>query len=343
MSEFRHDPLYRRWVLTTIDRPRTPKDFGPFEKIPDPGVCPFCEGQEDKTPPEIYAIRDNNIMSPQGWKLRVFGSKYPELVNQQVPLSRSAEGIYDRISAHGVQEIIADHPQHNMPFHRMEHEHLVLLLNTYRLRLEKLFEDGRNRFIMLYRSHGKDAGASVNHPYTQITAVPVIPCLAAAALRSAREHFHIKERCIFCDMIDQEIGSGERIVDENESYVGFVPFASRFPYEIAIYPKVHYHDFNNLDDRMIDLLARILKSCVARIAGLFENVPYNLILHTAPNITQSPRRAGYWSTLEYDWHWYIEIVPRLEGFGSLEFSTGMFVNHVPPESAAESLRAVHSG
>ncbi|MBN2289534.1 MAG: galactose-1-phosphate uridylyltransferase [Candidatus Glassbacteria bacterium] len=337
MAEFRHDPVHRRWVLVTVDRSLAPRDFVIPPRGHDEGICPFCEGQESKTPPEIYALRTGAPDRP-GWKIRVFPNKYPVLDSSSNDLQRKALGQYDWVSGFGSHEIVVDHPRHLMPLHEMGRDHLASLIETYRQRMASLTEEPRYRYFMLFKNHRAQAGASVNHSHTQIISMPVIPRIAAMALSTAREHFHHKERCLFCDLVNLERSDGRRVVAENEHFVCFVPYASRFAFEMAIFPKVHHHDFATMHDDLLGPCAAILEEAVKRLAELFGDPPFNIIFHTAPNPNQASRRANYWGTLKFDWHWHIEIVPRLEKTAGFEWGTGLFINHTPPEDAAAYLR-----
>ena len=193
---------------------------------------------------------------------------------------------------------------------------------------------------MIFKNHGPGSGASVNHQHSQLLAMPIIPRIAAMALATARDHFRAKERCLFCDLIDHELADGRRLVARNEHFICFVPYASRFPFEMTILPLKHHHDFSTMTDDLLEPCAEILSQALERLARLFGNPPFNLVIHTAPNTGQSPRRAGYWSTLQHDWHWQIEVSPRLGTGHGFEWSTGLFINSTPPEDAARFLREV---
>jgi UDPglucose--hexose-1-phosphate uridylyltransferase len=337
MAEFRHDPVHRRWVLVTVDRSLSPRDFEIAPREPDSGVCPFCEGQESKTPPEVFALRTGAPDRP-GWKIRVFPNKYPVLDNRSVKPERKAIGQYDWVSGFGTHEIVVDHPRHLMPLHEMGHDHLVSLIDTYRQRLSTLQEESHNRYLLLFKNHRDQAGASVNHPHTQIISMPVIPRIAAMALSTAREHFHLKERCLFCDLLNQERADGRRIVAENEHFLCFVPYASRFAFEMAVFPKAHHHDFAAITDELLAPCAGILQEAMSKLAALLGDPPFNIIFHTTPNPNQASKRANYWATLKFDWHWHIEIVPKLEKTSGFECGTGLYINHTHPEDAAAFLR-----
>ncbi len=338
MAEFRHDPVHRRWVIVSTDRQRGPGDFNIPARPYDEGVCPFCERQEGRTPTEIYAVREGTPPDKPGWKLRVFPNKYPMLSSDETEIQRGAMGVYDWINGVGAHEIIVEHPQHHVLFHQFSTAHLTEVIRAWRLRLNELSQDNRFRYIMVFKNHGECAGASINHQHSQLIAMPVIPRIAAMALATAREHFHTKERCLFCDLLDQELADGTRVVAQNKHFICYTPYASRFPFEMAILPLAHNHDFTSLGDELLEPAAEIISQAMRRLAALFGDLPFNLTIHTGPNTGQSPRRAGYWSTLRYDWHWQIEIIPRLGTTHGFEWSTGLYINPTPPEKAAECLR-----
>ncbi|MEA1997481.1 MAG: DUF4921 family protein [Gemmatimonadota bacterium] len=343
MAEFRHDPVHRRWVIVTVDRVRGPEDYQVPQRVSDEGLCPFCEGQEAKTPPEIYAVRPEGKPDTSGWKVRVFPNRYPAISGEPDSdsfVERRAYGLYDWASGVGSHDIIVDHPQHHVLFHQMGPDHLAVLLDTYRRRLGELIQDRRFRYVLAYKNHGITAGASVNHQHTQVLAMPVIPRIAAMALASAREHFHLKERCLFCDLLIQEVEEGSRVVAGNEHFICYLPYASRFPFEMCILPRKHNHDFTTIGDELIRPCAEIINEAMNRLAALFGDTPFNITIHTAPNAGQVPKRANYWKTLPHDWHWHIEIIPRLTPVAGFEWGTGMFINHTPPEDAALFLRNV---
>jgi len=337
MAEFRHDPVHRRWIIATVDRSRGPQDFQVPARAPDEGFCPFCAGQESKTPPEIYALRSSSHDRP-GWQVRVFPNKYPALSSDEREIRRGAHGIYDWINGIGAHEIVVEHPQHHVLFHQFSVEHMAEVVRAWRIRLAALMDDHRFRYVMVFKNNGATSGASVNHQHSQIIAMPIIPRIAAMALATAREHFHHKERCLFCDLVDQELADGRRVVARNEHFFCYVPYASRFPFEMLILPLAHQHDFSLLPDELVPPLAQILSETMRRLATLFGDLPFNLTIHTAPNTDQSPRRSGYWSTISFDWHWQVEIIPRLSPVHGFEWGTGLFINPTPAEEAARYLR-----
>jgi len=340
MSELRHDPVQKRWVIIAIERGSRPSDF---KRAPEQkrkvSACPFCYGNEDKTPPEIFAIRpcDTKPNSP-GWKLRVIPNKFPAL-KVEGNLDRRGLGIYDIMQGVGAHEVIIETPDHDAHLGEMPIEEVFQIVKMYRDRIADLHADKRLRYVLIFKNYGKIAGASLAHPHSQIIATPVTPITVAAELDSAREHYLHKERCLFCDIISQEKALGERIVLETEKFIAFCPFASRFPFEMWLLPKQHSHDYAQMSDDDLEAFAEALKILLHKLRVSLEDPPYNFVLHTCPNYTVTrPGREHYWSTLPYDWHWHLEIIPRLTKMAGFEWGTGFYINPTPPELAADFLR-----
>lgn len=303
-------------------------------------VCPFCEGNEDKTPPEIFAIRERGgVRNGPGWSVRVIPNKFPAL-GIEGNVDRRAIGIFDAMNGVGAHEVIIETPEHHLNLSELPIEHLQLVLSAYQERIRDLVKDGRLRYILIFKNYGVTAGASLSHPHTQLIATPVTPRTVAMEFESAREHYRAKERCLFCDIINQEVVSGDRVVSMDEHYVVLTPFASRFPFETFIAPRQHQHDFTLASRQQLASLAQTLRSTLARLKASLNDPPYNFVFHTAPNTEMFPRRPGYWQTLEFDFHWHIEIIPRLTRVAGFEWGTGFYINPAPPEEAAEYLRNV---
>ena len=218
MSELRHDPISRRWVIIATERSRRPSDFLlPKEPAPKVAFCPFCPGNEDKTPTEIAAIRpDGSAPDTPGWEVRVIPNKYPALMIEG-DLERRAVGMFDRMRGIGAHEVVIETPEHGCHVAEMDPAHLERVLGLYQERLRDLKRDRRFKYCLIFKNHGLAAGASLAHPPSQIIATPVTPRAISAELDSARDHYHLKERCIYCDLLDQEIQSGERIVTASRS------------------------------------------------------------------------------------------------------------------------------
>jgi UDPglucose--hexose-1-phosphate uridylyltransferase len=340
MPELRHDPIQKRWVIIASERGRRPDDFPRQREGDGGGFCPFCEGNESKTPPEITAIRRNGSSPNQpGWQVRVVPNKFPAL-RIEGNLDRKGFGVHDRMNGVGAHEVIIETPQHNMKMADMPVAELEKVIWVCRERLIDLTRDFRFKYILIFRNYGAAAGASLAHPHSQLIATPVTPLTLAGELSSAKEHYQDKERCLFCDVIQQEFEVGDRIVLCNEQFVAITPFASRFPFEIFLAPRYHHHSFAEISDSMIHYLALALKEVLQRIKNCLNDPPYNFLIHTIPNVKARPKRTSYWDTIEVDFHWHIEIMPRLTGIAGFEWGTGFYINPTAPEEAAKYLREV---
>lgn len=339
MSELRHDPISRRWVVIALERSVRPKEFRVVRPVPesDEPPCPFCPGQESKTPPEITAIREGGAPNSPGWQVRVVPNKSPVLAIEGTP-DRSAVGHYDRMRGIGAHEIVVESPDHRARPYAMPLLQFSAALAVSRNRIADLRGDSRFKHILLHRNYGVGAGATVHHPIQQIVAIPVTPLRLAAQLDAAREHFQIKERCVFCDILAQELDSGTRIVHVCDDYLSFCPYAGRFPYEINIYPRRHEHQFTETSDLLIEKLAAHMLEVFRRLHAVLGDISFNWMLVNSPNSAGNMRRPGYWTTLPYDFHWHIEVLPRLTPQAGFEWGTGLYINPTPPEDAAAFLR-----
>jgi len=340
MPELRFDPIQQRWVIISTERGRRPSDFHQPTEHSKGSFCPFCEGNETTTPSEIYAIRDNGTSPNEpGWKVRVVPNKFPAL-KIEGNIERIGEGMYDKMNGIGAHEVIIETPDHDIQLHELEHDHLTDVLRTYRLRLKDLMLDDRLRYVLIFRNHGVVAGASLAHPHTQIIATPITPKTVALEFESALAHYSLKERCLFCDVIRQELEDGRRVVYNKDDFIAFTPFASRFPFEVWIMPKEHSFDYSQSEDGLIESFAKAVKEVLARLNASLENPPYNYILHTGPNINAKPVRPGHWGSIKYDFHWHLEIIPRLTRIAGFEWGSGFYINPVQPEESAKFLREV---
>ena len=339
MPELRHDPIQRRWVIIATERSRRPADFPHIDPPPNGGSCPFCEGNEGKTPPEIAALRNGSGPNQPGWEVRVVPNKFPAL-RIEGGLDRKGVGAYDMMNGVGAHEVIIETPEHSLELEDAPLEHIHKVLCVYRERLADLLRDRRFKYVLIFKNHGAAAGASLSHPHTQLIATPVTPLTLAEELNSAKDHFREKERCLFCDLIEQELESGQRVVISGEQFVALAPFASRFPFEMFIAPRHHHHSFAEAGDSMLYDLAVVLKELLLRIKKCLNDPPYNFLIHTIPNTQARRRHASDWETIELDYHWHIEFIPRLTQVAGFEWGTGFYINPTAPEEAAEYLRQV---
>ncbi len=339
MSELRHDPIQRRWVIVASDRGKRPLDFIPITKEKKrSSACPFCgDGVEKRIPHTIVDIKDDF----NNWQVKSVPNKYPAL-KIEGNLEKQADGIFDIISGIGAHEVIIESPNHEEDIPSMSVEKIQKILIMYRNRLLDLQNDRRFKYIIIFKNHGEAAGASLEHPHSQIIATPIVPRTVSDELRSAREYYQLKERCIFCDILNQELKDNKRIIYKDNYYVAMTPFASRFPFELMIapIPKKHNHDFSQTSDTELYHFAVVLKDVLSRLKKGLDDPPYNFLIHTSPNINANRRGTRYWDTLENDFHWHMEIIPRLTKKAGFEWGTGFYINPTPPEKAAEYLKKI---
>lgn len=337
MPELRKDIVIGRWVIISTERSCRPDQFkGETEVIEENNnFCPFCQGNEDKTPPEIYAIRnDNSLANSPGWEVRVVPNKFPAL-RIEGDLNRKGVGMYDMMNGIGAHEVIIETPHHKQQMHDYPVQHLKNIISTYKFRSSDLKNDERMRYIMIFKNYGREAGASLYHSHSQLIATPVTPKRVKEELTGAKNYYKFKERCVFCDIINQEIDSGKRIIFQNSSFIAISPFASRFPFETWILPINHNPDFDNISEKEEFDFSEILLLILKKIIKGLSNPSYNFLIHTAPS---RYKRPGYWLTIDKDFHWHLEIIPRLTRPGGFEWGTGLYINPVPPELACEFLK-----
>ena len=327
MPELRKDPIHGRWVIISTERGRRPSDFITEERRSVGGFCPLCEGNEDRTPPEIIAFRNNGTPpNSPGWTLRVVPNKFPAL-RIEGDLDREGEGIYDKMNGIGAHEVVIETPRHSETLVTLPLKGVENVLWAYRSRIIDLKRDQRLRYVLVFKNHGISAGASLEHSHSQIIALPIIPRRVAEEIEGAKVYFQYKDRCVFCDIIRQELQQKKRIVSENKSFLSIAPFASRFPFETWILPKTHYPSFENMESSLYEQAAQILSDTLQRMNRVLSDPPYNYIIHT--------------SSLELDndhYHWHFEIMPKLTKVAGFEWGTGFYINPTPPEEAAEYMR-----
>ncbi|MBI3615196.1 MAG: galactose-1-phosphate uridylyltransferase [Candidatus Omnitrophica bacterium] len=328
MAEIRRDPITGRWIIASTDNPMGPEDF-PVEEHRVPSTpCPFCPGNERMTPPEVAARRTNGGQANgPGWTLRVVPNKFPAL-RIEGNLNRLGQGLYDMMNGVGAHEVIIETPDHQKNLADFETVEMVPVLELYQERCRDLQKDKRFRYLLIFKNFGESAGASLSHPHTQLIALPIVPKRVLEELRRADLYFSQKERCVFCDMIHQELSEGERVILETSQMVCFAPFASRFPFELWILPKNHSADFTQIGPESLRDLAEILKQVLHRVQTVLHNPSYNFILHTSP--LEATPHEGY--------HWHLEIMPRLTRVAGFEWGSGFYICPTPPELAASFLR-----
>ncbi len=330
MPELRRDPVVGRWVIIARERGMRPITLTPVVRNGGASECPFCPGNEETTPPEVMAYRDaNSLPNKSGWRLRVISNKFPAL-KIEGQLSREPAGIYDRMNGIGAHEVIIECPDHGRDLTEMSISEIRDVFRAYRDRMVDLERDQRFKYILIFKNHGEAAGASLEHAHSQLIAMPIVPKQVSEELIGAKTYYDFKERCIFCDIIRQEIIDTERLVSDYDSFISFMPFAPRFPFETHVIPKAHQSSFLEMSESDYLKLAACLRDTLQRLNAALNRPAFNFVLHTRPVSRDSH---------EY-FHWHIEIIPKLTKIAGFEWGSGFFINHTAPEDAASYLRSL---
>ena len=329
MSELRRDPVVGRWVIVHTEDSLHPDDFEKEDHASrELKTCQFCPGKENQTPFEVEASRPNGgSPNTPGWSVRVVPNKFPAL-KIEGDIDRRGIGIFDMSNGIGAHEVVIETPDHVKNLADFTNEEMLEVIKKYQSRSVSLSGDKRFKYILIFKNFGESAGASLEHAHSQIIALPMVPKYVREELNGAREYFEYRGRCVFCDMIHQEYQDKERIVTENESFVGFCPYVPRYPFETWIFPKAHSSQFATLGADEQFKLACILKEILLRMKVVLSNPSYNFFLHVTP--------VNYENQESY--HWHIEIIPKLTRLAGFEWGTGFYIVSTDPGVAAKYLR-----
>ena len=336
MSELRKDPVVDRWVIISAERGRRPNDFYLEPDPPSGAQSPFAPGNESVTPPEVFQIGRAADAPPDspGWRVRVVPNKFPAL-SPDGALEHQGLGMFDMMSGVGAHEVIIENTRSDWDPADASPDELADVLHAYVARIKALQSDARLRYVLVFRNNGTRAGASIAHPHSQVMALPIVPQHVLQKLGAARDYYERKNRCLFDDIVRQELAMGDRVVEATDEFAVLSPFAARFPFELQILPRRHSHDFSSLGEGEIAALAEVLGRSLRRIKNALGAPAYNLVLNTAP----APRAVrGEDDSIAENYLWHIEILPRLTSVAGFEWGTGFYINPVSPEQAAQFLR-----
>lgn len=338
INQLRRNPVNGRWAIILMDQLNLDELIVENNRHDTKIVsCQFCEGNEKMTPPEILALRKEGFgPNDAGWRVRVIPDKNPVL---QIygDINNRGFGMYDVLDGIGAHEIVIESPRHTERFVDLSEESISEIFWTYRERILDLKMDTRFRYILVHKNYGEAVGPTSGHSYSFVIGLPITPKRIKDELLCAKEYYSYKERCLYCDIIRQELTDNERIVVEDGKFVALTPFASSRPFEVWVMPQQHETFFEKSTD--LRPLARLIKNILTRIRKLLNEPDYIMAIHSGPNINAG-RRRGYWQSLEKDYHWHIEIMPRLRTYSSFEASSGFPINSVPPERAAALLKEI---
>ena len=330
-------------------RPRQSEASAPRDTRAHVDTCPFCRGNEDKTPPEILRFPEQDK-----WQMRIVENLYPVLGDNgnQAAL---AFGLQQAIEGYGRHEVIVDHHQHGIAIHEMAESHLASLFQLYQTRTAQLYaSDPRLRYVLAFKNFGPAAGASMAHTHSQLIALPVVPQNLQDEVNNSRAYHQKHHQCIFCTLIDEaltfettiydresgevvrRINVGQYVIERGERFIAIKPFASRYEWEIHILPLHHNCDFLEADEEDMQDFARVLKRTMQRLDAVIGGAQYNYFLHSRPHGPKFEDCAD-------SYHWHLEICPRTSIPSGFELGSGLYINTLAPEHAAEQLRAVDPG
>ncbi|MDH3900585.1 MAG: DUF4921 family protein [Gammaproteobacteria bacterium] len=325
-------------------RPRKEEERVPHDTRAHVDSCPFCKGNEDRTPPTILAVPDED-----DWEIRIVRNLFPVLGTESDQRSLSL-GLQQVMDGYGHHEVIIDHDRHGIEVHEMPAPHLAELLGVYQRRMQELFAtDDRIKYILVFKNFGSAAGASIKHTHSQLIAMPIIPENIYNEIEHSRSHYQQYHQCIFCNLIDEaltfeatiynresgeirrKIDVGQYIVEKSARFMAIKPFASRYEWEVHILPLQHQSDFTRADQDDLADLAGVLKRTMQRLDRILGGAQYNYYFHTVP-------RCDIFSDCDTSYHWHLEICPRTTIPSGFELGSGLFVTTISPEQAAARLR-----
>lgn len=328
MPEWRKDPVVDRWVVIATERGKRPSDYRIKPDLPRGGRCPLCPGHEHDTPPEVLSFRDDEARANQpGWWVRVVPNKFPA-VRVEGDFDYRREGVYDLMNGLGAHEVVVEATGHDQRLEEQSNRQVEEVVWAWQQRSLDLRRDIRLKYIQIFKNYGQVGGASLEHPHSQIIALPIVPADVRGELAGTQAYQREYGGCVYCNMLCQELSDGRRMVVESEHFLVFVPFAARFPFEMWILPREHQGDFGSIRVEQVADLARVIRLSLGKLNNILEYPPYNMFLHTAP--VNSGDYAEY--------HWHLEILPRLTIMAGFELATGYVINPTPPEMAAAELR-----
>lgn len=333
MPIFRYERTMGDWVALAPERAARPHDVkaanaaAPKEQRDHDPRCPFCVGNEAETSATIDAELDP--ADPSRWLVRVFPNMYPVVTaGEAVAPSDTQRGLFHEIPGHGRHEVLVESPDHSRELAEQPLEQVERVLATLRRRARVLAAEPGIELVQIFKNQGSAAGSSLVHGHFQIVGMSVVPRQLRVKYQVAADYYNEHGVSVYTDLTRAELTAGVRVVGENAEFVAFAPFASRMPYETWIVPRTERSTFAALASEALPELARMLVDVLTRLSRALQDPPFNLVIFSAPR-----RHAD-----EPDFVWHIEILPRLATPAGLELATGLAINPVLPEVAAQVLR-----
>ncbi len=328
MPQFRLNLITREWVIVNSDRARRPAEFRRVTvRSPRPRYldsCPFCPGNEAESEEALLRLPEKG-----DWRIRVLKNKYPVLSMEGEP-RRTMDGPRRMVRGVGLHEVVVESPLHDMSPAFLEKGHVADILRIYRARFRSAFEDRRVEHVIIFKNHGPSSGTSIGHPHSQIVATPVVPARFRDRLLASMHYFDDTGRCLKCEMIENELSDGVRVIMESPHFITFIPYAALSPFHTWIFPRRHMASFSSITEEETADLAVHLKTILLKLSLGVDDPDYNYAISSS-----SPRHAES----EFS-HWYISIIPRLIETTGFELGSGIYVNPSIPENNAAYLRGI---
>lgn len=329
MPEIRQNRLTGEWVIiaperakrgTNLARPAEPSEIPAYL-----ATCPFCPGNEGGLEDERYRVNDEH----GNWVLRSVVNKFSVLSpTGDVAPPVCAPAGEASVNGVGLHEVLLETRAHHLTLAQVSVEQVQRVLEAYRDRFQAFCADPRIKHVILFKNHGADAGASQQHPHSQIVGLPIVPGQVVDRLHRSRKFFAETGQCLACTLIAQEREQQSRILAETPGYIAFIPYAALSPYHVWIFPKAHTPCFSESPPEDLPELAAIVRKILAKLFGLLKNPAFNLVVRSL--IPHEDDTSHF--------HWYISIVPRVVKVAGFELGTGMYVNPSAPEISAQALR-----
>ncbi len=334
MSDIRFNPVDGVNVIISEERSGRPFSISGDKdsSVPSEGGrdCPFCEGNENSTPKEVYALRQKGSSPNQkGWKVRVVPNKFPVLTPDPVKSSENSGNLLLKSHAgYGVHEVLIETPAHGRTLGELPEEQIKNVLSTYIRRLNTISLDTDIKYVSVFKNHGERAGASVEHSHSQIIASDFVPDFIERRIENLSNYYNSNESCMICDIVDNEIRTDKRIVYNSRKFVILAPYWSGMPFEVWIIPRKHGHRFRLVSGGDLDDLAATLKLYLLSLKSFMGDTPYNMVLNLLPSFNGENTEED---VLKDAFHWYFSILPRINMIAGFELGTGVNINTVSPE------------
>jgi UDPglucose--hexose-1-phosphate uridylyltransferase len=331
MGEIRQNRITREWVIFAPERGKRPHQPGEAQgsKAQRPRRredCPFCPGNEDNLTVILHRMPGPEA-GEDSWQIRVIPNKYPTLTADQEP-RRRAEELSIRMPGYGRQEVIVEHPRHDLDPSGMSDGEVARLVDAYQLRYRAAMEDRNVNMVLIFRNHGSKAGTSLRHPHSQLIASNVVPAHIRKREWIAQEYYDERGNCLLCDLLAAEREERVRLISETPDFTAFVPFAAGVPFEVWIVPRTHRAGFASVTAGEREGLAEILRQMLKRLKAGLDDPDYNYIINSAVR----------YKAEEPHLHWWLQIRPRLVTPAGFEIGSGMLINPTLPEKNARILR-----